>query len=92
MAAAAASAAPPAAWHIDSTEAVGGASVPTGSAPALSVVDRLASPSGFVPQMLLFENGLDVGWLRGGLSRVVELMPTLGCRAAVTEVKGMLKT
>lgn len=73
-------------WHAEREELVGAASLPA-AAPPLSPVDRLASPRGFVAQLLVYNCDLDAADLRAALARVVELMPELACRAVADEVR-----
>jgi hypothetical protein len=72
-------------WTIDSEHDVGADSLPA-VPPALSVVDRIASPRGYVTELLALAEPLDAGRLRAALARVVAQIPSLGCRAALDDV------
>ena len=64
----------------------GGGGPPIGEAPALSLVDRMAAPTGFMHQALVFERALDAERLQAALSAALALLPTLACRATKDQV------
>ncbi len=52
----------------------------------LSLVDRIAAPTAFMHQALVFERTLDAERLRSALAEALTLLPTLACRATKDEV------
>lgn len=64
-----------------------GAGAGSAALPALSLVDRLAAPTSFMHQALVFEQPLDGGRLRAALAQTLVLFPTLACRASMDEVR-----
>lgn len=57
-----------------------------GAAPALSLVDRIAAPTAFMHQALVFERMLDAARLQSALAEALTLLPTLACRATKDKV------
>eukprot|EP00879_Flechtneria_rotunda_P020299 GHRR01021347.1.p1 GENE.GHRR01021347.1~~GHRR01021347.1.p1 ORF type:complete len:459 (+),score=135.47 GHRR01021347.1:106-1482(+) len=55
---------------------------PTDHIPKLSVVDKIAAPSAFMHQALLYGNTLNPLQLCSAIAQVQTLMPTLSCRAS----------
>lgn len=55
--------------------------------PRLSLVDRIAAPSAFMHQSLIFAAPLDAARLRSALAEALALFPSLACRATQDEVR-----
>lgn len=75
-------------WTVTAEELVPPPPGATAAAPSLelSVVDRIAAPTAFLHQALVFERGLDATTLRAALVEALALFPTLACRATKDQV------